>query len=202
VTVDVRPAAEVCIRWPAGHAHTDALERTGEHELFDNAGRNVVRAQIVARRRKLDFLGTQHRDDFVLAPAFELLDAARVHGCRAETDALLRLFREQQIRGSKERRDEAGRGTVVQLIGLAALQQTTEVHHPDPVSEGERFLLIVRDEHGGDLQLALDLADRTTQLLADLRVERAEWFVEQQHRGLVRQRTRHCDALLLSTGKL
>jgi hypothetical protein len=43
---------------------------------------------------------------------------------------------------------------------------------------------------------------RAPQLLADLRVERAEGLVEQQHLRLVRERTRDRDALLLSAREL
>ena len=45
-------------------------------------------------------------------------------------------------------------------------------------------------------------ADGAAQLLADLGVERAEGLVEQQHLGLVRQRARDRDALLLAAGEL
>ena len=58
------------------------------------------------------------------------------------------------------------------------------------------------DQHGGDAELALDLADGAAQLLADLGVERAEGLIEQQHLGLVRERARHGDALLLAAGQL
>ena len=45
-------------------------------------------------------------------------------------------------------------------------------------------------------------ADRAAQFFADLRVERAEGLVEQQHLRLVRERARHGDALLLAAGEL
>jgi hypothetical protein len=138
----------------------------------------------------------------VLAPAVQLLDATSVDRRGAEANALLGLLREQQICGTKKGRDEARRGTVVQLVGPAGLQQTAEVHHADSIGECESLLLIVRDEHGGDLQLALHLADRTTQLFADLGVERTERLVEQQHFGLVRQCACNRNALLLAAGKL
>ena len=70
------------------------------------------------------------------------------------------------------------------------------------VGEREGFFLVVRDQHRGDAELALDLADGAPELLADLGVERAEGLVEQQHLRLVRQRARHRDALLLAAGEL
>ena len=93
-------------------------------------------------------------------------------------------------------------GRVVQLVGPAALEQAAEVHHADAIGQRERFFLVVRDEHGGDLQLALHLADRAAQLFANLRVQRAERLVEQQHFGLVRECARDGDALLLAAGEL
>ena len=57
-------------------------------------------------------------------------------------------------------------------------------------------------EHGRDPELALHLADGAAQLLADLGVQGAEGLIEQQHLGLVRQRTRHRHALLLAAGEL
>ena len=58
------------------------------------------------------------------------------------------------------------------------------------------------DQHRGDAELALHLADGAAQLLADLGVERAEGLIEQQHLGLVRQGARHRHALLLAAGQL
>ena len=55
---------------------------------------------------------------------------------------------------------------------------------------------------GRDADRALDLADRAPQLVANLRVERAERLVEQQHARLVRERARERDALLLPAREL
>ena len=70
------------------------------------------------------------------------------------------------------------------------------------VGQREGFFLVVRDQHGGDAEFALHDADGAAQFLADLRIQRAEGLVEQQHLRLVRQRTRHGHALLLATGEL
>ena len=66
----------------------------------------------------------------------------------------------------------------------------------------EGLLLVVGDEHRGDAELALHLADGAAQLLADLGVERTEGLIEQQHLGLVREGACHRDALLLAAGQL
>ncbi len=57
-------------------------------------------------------------------------------------------------------------------------------------------------QHGGDAELALHAADGTSQLLADLRVQCAERFIQQQYLRLVRQGARHGHPLLLTAGKL
>ena len=46
----------------------------------------------------------------------------------------------------------------------------------------------------------LDPADRASEFLADLGVERAEGLVEEQHLGLVRECAGDRDALLLAAG--
>ena len=112
---------ELRVRTPFVESHAHALERAGENHLLDCAVRDEVRAQVVARRRELDFFGTQHGDHFVLAAAFELFDCARIDGRCAEANALRRLSREQQIRRAQERRNEARRRRRIQLIRLTAL---------------------------------------------------------------------------------
>jgi hypothetical protein len=81
-------------------------------------------------------------------------------------------------------------------------EQAAQVHYADAVGEREGLFLVVRDQHGGDAELALHAADGPAQLLADLGVQRAEGLIEQQHLRLVRQRARHGDALLLAAGEL
>src|SRR5690606_36662738 len=82
------------------------------------------------------------------------------------------------------------------------LLQTPAVHHADPVGHREGLFLIVRDEDRRDPDRALDDADRAPELVADLRVERAERLVEQQHARLMRERPGDGDALLLAAREL
>jgi hypothetical protein len=76
------------------------------------------------------------------------------------------------------------------------------VHHGDPVRQRERLGLVVRhvDERDADLLLQVDELD--LHVLAQLRVERGERLVEQQHRRVRDQRPRDGDALLLAAGEL
>ena len=93
-------------------------------------------------------------------------------------------------------------GCAYRSFGSPDFEQAAVIHHADGVGEREGFFLVVRDQHGGDAELALHGADGAPQLFADLRVERAEGLIEQQHLRLVRQRARHRDALLLAAGEL
>ena len=76
------------------------------------------------------------------------------------------------------------------------------IHHHDAVSNLQRLLLVVRDEHAGDLQIVVESPQPAPQFLAHLRVQCTKGLVEQQHAGLNRQRPRQRDALPLATRKL
>ena len=58
------------------------------------------------------------------------------------------------------------------------------------------------DEHEGDPDFSLQRFEFLLHLLAQFEVERAERLVEQQHLGLVHQRTGQSDPLLLAAGEL
>ena len=75
-------------------------------------------------------------------------------------------------------------------------------HDDDAVGEFERLLLVVGDEDGGVAGGVVDFAQPAAQLAADLRVERAERLVEQQHLGLDRHGAGERDALALAAGEL
>ena len=68
--------------------------------------------------------------------------------------------------------------------------------------ELERLLLVVRDEDAGQVDLVVQAAQPAAQFLPDLRVERAERLVEQQHARFHRERARQRHALPLSAGEL
>ena len=60
-------------------------------------------------------------------------------------------------------------------------------HHRDAIAHDERFLLVVGDVDERDADLALDAHQLELHLLAELEVEGAERFVEQEHGRLVHQ---------------
>ncbi len=128
--------------------------------------------------------------------------AAAATDARADADAVGGVARQEQVGGAEEGGDEARGGRAYSSCGRAHLQQPPEIHDADAVGQGEGLFLVMGDQDGGDAELALHLADGAAQLLADLGVERAEGLIEQQHLGLVRQRARHRDALLLAAGQL
>jgi len=96
-----------------------------------------------------------------------------------------------------------GRGRmVVDLVGRALLFDAALVHHHHAVGHFHRLFLVVGDEDAGHVHLVVQPAQPAPQLLAYLGVQRAEGFVEQQHLGLHRQRTRQRDALALAAAQL
>ncbi len=70
------------------------------------------------------------------------------------------------------------------------------------VRDGERLLLIVRDEERRGPDLELHAANLITQLNADLRVECGKRLIEEEHTRPDGKRTRERDALLLTAGQL
>src|SRR5688500_13949623 len=79
---------------------------------------------------------------------------------------------------SEEVRNEAGRGTVVELVSCVPLLELTVAHHTDHVGDGERFLLIVRHEQRSGVQALQHRAHFTAQSLAQLDVETRERLIE------------------------
>ena len=88
------------------------------------------------------------------------------------------------------------------LPRAALLFDPAVVHDHDAIGQLERLLLVVGDEHAGEVNLVVQPAQPATQLLPDLGVERAERLVEQQHLRLDRERARQRDALALAAGQL
>ena len=108
----------------------------------------------------------------------------------------------EQVALADEVGDEARARKAVDLRRLVELLDAAVVHHRDPMRQRERLGLVVRhvDERDADFLLQVDELD--LQLLAQLRVERRERLVEQQHRRVRDERARDRDALLLAAGQL
>ena len=76
------------------------------------------------------------------------------------------------------------------------------IHDRDAIGHRERLLLIVSHVDERDSDLPLDALQLHLEAFAQLQVERPEQLVEQQHGGLVDERTSQRHALLLAAGRL
>ena len=108
----------------------------------------------------------------------------------------------EQVALADEVGDEPRPRKAVDSRRLVQLLDAAGVHHRDPMRQRERFGLVVRhvDERDADLLLQIDELD--LHVLAELRVERRERLVQQQHRRMGDQRPRDRHALLLPARKL
>ena len=84
--------------------------------------------------------------------------------------------------------DEAGRGSLVERLGVGELLVAAPVHHGDAVGHGHRLLLVVRHVDEGDADLALDALELDLHGLTQLEVECRERLVEQERRRQVENR--------------
>ena len=71
-------------------------------------------------------------------------------------------------------------------------------HDDQAVRDGQRLLLVVRHHHGGEAELALQLADLDAHFLLQLGIEVRQRLVEQQHIGPDGERAGQRHALLLA----
>jgi hypothetical protein len=138
----------------------------------------------------------------VLAPGLHRLGALGVDRGDAEADAVGGLACEQQVRGTQESCDESRGGLRVQVVGVAHLEQPPMIHDANRIGQRKGFFLIVRHQDRGDPELALHRADGPPQFFADLCIQRAERFVQQQNLRLVGQGSCNGHALLLASGQL
>ena len=80
-----------------------------------------------------------------------------------------------------------------ELFGFAVVEDG------DHVSQLKRLFPVVGDEDRGQAKLVVDLAQGVAQFVADLGVERAERFVQQQDARLAGKGAGQRDALSLAT---
>ena len=99
---------------------------------------------------------------------------------------------------AQELHHEVGRRPVVHVAGRTHLLDPPGVHHRDRVRDLHRLLLVVGNEDRGHAVLVVEAAKPPSQLAADVRVERPERLVEQQHARLNRERPRQRHPLALS----
>ena len=121
---------------------------------------------------------------------------------RAGRAVLADRRRVEQVRDTQEVGDEDRIRLLVDRLRRGRLLDAALVHHRDPVAHRERLALVVRDEDERDPELGLERLELDLEVLAQLRVERAERLVEQQHARPQHERARERDTLLLSAGQL
>src|SRR5918999_6009106 len=105
-------------------------------------------------------------------------------------------------RDSSESPRDVGLGTLLpgtgeQLLCRTGFDETPEIEKGGVVGEAPGLLQIVR--HDDDGELLLELVQQLLDALRRDRVQRAGRFVEQQQLGIVRERPRNAESLLLST---
>src|SRR6185503_9093645 len=97
---------------------------------------------------------------------------------------------------------ELGRAVLVEVARLPVLLDPTLVHDGDAVGDLHRFFLVMRDEHGRDVNLVVETAKPGAQLLAHAGVERPERLVEEEDFWLDGQGPCQRHALPLSAREL
>jgi hypothetical protein len=107
----------------------------------------------------------------------------------------------EEIHRADELRHLAAIRVLVQARGVVDLQRLAAEHHGNAIGQRQRLLLIVGDEDEGDADGPLQGAQLNLHLLAQLLVQGAERFVQQQHLRPFDQRPGQGDTLALAAGK-
>ena len=90
-------------------------------------------------------------------------------------------------------------GPLVNLLGRAHLQHLALAHHGNARGHRHRLFLVMRHHHTGHADRFNDVDQLKLGLLAQLLVQRAQRFIQQQQLRLFRQASGQSHALLLST---
>ena len=113
---------------------------------------------------------------------------------------------DEQRAAPVDRADEAhhelGLRVLVEVVRLAGLLDSALVHDHDLPGDLHRLLLVVGDEDRRHVDLVVEAAQPLAELLADVRVQRAERLVQQQHLGLDGERASQRHPLALAAREL
>lgn len=93
-----------------------------------------------------------------------------------------------------------GRGAE-QVGRSSGLQEVSLFQHRDAVAELQRLSDVVGDHDHGFFEALLEVQELALEFVTGNRVERAEWFVEQDDSGIGREGSRKSHALSLPTGQ-
>jgi hypothetical protein len=148
-------------------------------------------------------LGTHAQDRLVAVRRGARRPRAQQRAARRAQAAALGVARAaQHVVVADEAGDEGVGRRLVQLLGARDLLDAAVVEERDAIRERARLRLVVRDEHHGHAELAMQAADLELHLLAQLLVERRERLVHQHHARLEHERARERDPLLLAAREL
>src|SRR5436309_14188394 len=96
---------------------------------------------------------------------------------------------QHRARSKKSRREQRPWASI-EVLACADLEQPPAFKHSDSVRQLKRFFLIVSDENGCHRKPLLNLLQNASELRANLHIQCAERFVEQQNIRLVHKRAR------------
>lgn len=96
----------------------------------------------------------------------------------------------QLVVGADERGDKRVGRPREHIDGAVELLHLPGLHDGDLVGGDQRFALVVRDIDRGQAQKIVHLADLVAHLLAQMRIEIGQGFVQQEDVGLDHQRPR------------
>ncbi|GAV35428.1 hypothetical protein ROTAS13_03104 [Roseomonas sp. TAS13] len=108
----------------------------------------------------------------------------------------------EPVRLAQEARHEGAGGAGQDGARRVELLDPSGAQHRHPVGDLHRLLLVVRDEDAGQAQPLVQFPQPAAQAFAHLRIQRREGLVQQQQRGLDRQRPGQGHALPLPAGNL
>ncbi len=108
-------------------------------------------------------------------------------------------FAAQEICLADELRGVSGGGVRVDFARRSDLLERAIAKKRDAVGESHGFFLIVRDEKECDADFALKGFQFTLHLLAQIGVERGEWFIEKEKLWAIHQGASQRHALLLAS---
>ena len=164
------------------------LDRVAQvDDALDHAGDAVLAGRVL--RLQVHPLGPDH--DLGVARGTSVVAAASANSSKSPSMTLQRPSDCRRAASASIRLETPRKsatkvvvGCLVDLLRRADLLDPAVVHHGDPVAHGERLLLVVGDVHERDPDLLLQRLQLDLQRLSQLRIQRAERLVQQQHRRL------------------
>ena len=207
------PAVGLTLRAHVAPVDAEEHHRLHAHRLGDlEHGIDIARLPVAVGLAFGQVLRTQPEGETVAADVAAIASGARwrhrqhdvVAQAHAERFAGLLQPAGQQVHGGRadEAGNEAGRRSMVEIVGRPDLLDAATVHHHHAVGERHRLDLVVGDVDGGGAHLLMHALDLGAHLHAQLGVEVRQRLVEQEDLRIAHDRAPHGDALALAAGEL